>query len=117
MLKRLVFVLGILLYLSFQASAQGTVYGAPTDKVLHFTFGHIIATSSSAALHKLGVDNAYWYGLGIGITAGIVKEMIDSKADPNDAYATFVGAASGAIIMYIPIRSEKRLKKKKAVSF
>ena len=116
MLKRLVFVLGVLLYLSFQASAQGTVYGAPTDKVLHFTFGHIIATSSSAALHQLGVENAHWYGLGIGITAGIVKEMIDSKADPNDAYATFAGAAVGAIVISIPIRKQKK-KKLTTVSF
>lgn len=109
-------VLGVLLYLSLQSAAQSTVYGVPTDKVLHFTIGHIITTGSSAAFHQLGVENAHWYGLGVGIAAGIVKEMIDAKADPNDAYATFAGAITGAVVIYIPIRDDRR-KKKKTLSY
>lgn len=38
--------------------------------------------------------------------------MIDTKADPNDAYVTFAGAAVGAVVISIPIRREKKKKQK-----
>lgn len=52
-------VVVVLLHLSLQSAAQNTVYGVPTDKVLHFTIGNIIATSSAAAFHQLGVEDAH----------------------------------------------------------
>lgn len=110
-------VVVVLLYLSLQSAAQNTVYGVPTDKVLHFTIGNIITTSSAAALNQFGVENAHWYGLGVGVAAGIIKEVIDTKADPNDAYATFAGAAVGAVVIYIPIRREKKKKRQKNILY
>ena len=116
MLKRLVFVLGVLLYLSFQASAQGTVYGAPTDKVLHFTTGFMISATTGAIVNELGVKKPHVYALCAGIAAGIIKEAIDSRPDPMDAYATIGGAFMGTIVIDLPIRKQKK-KKLNTVSF
>lgn len=68
----------------------------------------MIATTTGAVMHELGVKHPHLYGLGAGIAAGIIKEIIDSKADPNDAYATAGGAVMGTIVIYLPMRKKRR---------
>lgn len=80
----------------------------PTDKMLHFGAGYIIATGTAAALHYRGVRNADVWGFGAGVAAGVIKELIDDRPDPADAYATMWGALAGSIVISIPIYDNKR---------
>jgi hypothetical protein len=76
----------------------------PQDKALHFTTGFMISATTGVLLNEAGVKHPHLYGLGAGIAAGIIKELIDSKADPNDAYATAGGAIMGTIVIFLPTR-------------
>ncbi len=81
---------------------------------MHLGAGYIIATGTAAALHYRGVRNADLWGFGAGVAAGVIKELIDDRPDPADAYATMWGAMVGSIIISIPIYNEKRYDKKRS---
>ena len=73
----------------------------------------MITVSTGAVMDELGVKHPHLYGLGAGIAAGIIKELIDSKADPYDAYATAGGAIMGTIVIYLPIKESNARSKSK----
>lgn len=98
----------VLLINCLQSATAQTLPTIPTDKILHFGAGYVIASGTAAVLHYRGVRNADLWGLGAGMAAGVVKELIDNQADPSDAYATFWGAAVGAVVISIPIYDTKR---------
>ena len=80
----------------------------PTDKLLHLSAGYVISSSTTAILHNKGVKDAELCGIAAGFAAGIIKELIDDRPDPVDAYATMVGSVIGAAIITIPINGKSR---------
>ena len=104
----------VLLLSCLHSGTAQTLPTIPPDKMLHFGAGYVIASGTAAALHYRGVKNADLWGLGAGVAAGVIKELIDDRADPADAYATMWGALVGSIVISIPIHNEKRYDKKRS---
>ena len=80
----------------------------PTDKLLHLSAGYVISTTTTATLHYHGVKNPELWGIAAGFAAGIIKEIIDDRPDPADAYATMIGSVIGGALITIPINGKKR---------
>lgn len=75
------------------------------DKKLHFRWGCIISL-------LIGLDNPL-YGLSVGVTAGIAKEVYDyynyGLFDKYDMYYTWAGAVIGiCLCMIAQIKSYER---------
>lgn len=103
----------VLLLNCWHSATAQTLPTIPTDKMLHFGAGYVIASGTAAALHYRGVKNADLWGLGAGVAAGVIKELIDDRPDPADAYATMWGAFAGAVVISIPINNERRNDKRR----
>jgi len=80
--------------------------------MLHLSAGYVISTGTTAVLYNHGVKDADLWGIAAGFAAGIIKELIDDRPDPADAYATMVGAVIGAAIITIPINGKGRHSKR-----
>lgn len=81
-----------------------TLYPNQDDKLLHFYAGDIIGAGGMLVSYyglKLNKDKSVLIGLGLGVLAGIAKEIYDSQhpdkhvKDKNDAFATFMGTGLG----------------------
>ena len=87
------------------------------DKVKHFAVGTALSGASSFAALQFGADKkeAFIIGFGIGMAAGIAKEVYDmetGKGTPStaDMLWTIAGAAVGSVSVSITIkeRAERR---------
>lgn len=89
------------LLMLFLLTASLNAFEVQRDKVYHFAAGTLIASGTTFAASKMGFKHPRLYGLAAGILAGIGKELYDKRhpkshsCDPNDAYATFLGASVG----------------------
>lgn len=91
----------------------------PADKQLHLIAG--AATSLSTHIAKQvftgNQKNAFWYGAGASLLAGVGKELYDqskgAKFDVKDVAATF----AGGILISLPIEILKRRKSNKKKLF
>jgi hypothetical protein len=93
------------------------ISSAQVDKMLHFSAGYIISTAATASLHHRGVRNSELWGIAAGFAAGILKELVDDRPDPADAYATMIGSVIGAAVISIPINEKNRHSKRIPVEF
>ena len=93
-------------------SLSGQSQTIATDKLLHLSAGYVISTTTTATLHHYGVKDPELWGIAAGFAAGIIKEIIDDRPDPVDAYATMVGSVIGAAIITIPINGKGRYSKR-----
>ena len=101
-----------ILLLSMGCSLSAKSQTTPTDKLLHLSAGYVISSGTTAILHNKGVKNPELWGIAAGFAAGIIKELIDDRPDPVDAYATMVGSVVGAAIITIPINGKSRHSKR-----
>ena len=83
-----------------------------TDKLLHLSAGYVISTTTTSTLHHYGVKDPELWGIAAGFAAGIIKEIIDDRPDPIDAYATMVGSVIGAAVITIPINGKNKYSKR-----
>jgi len=84
----------------------------PTDKLLHLSAGYVISSGTTATLRYHGVKNPELWGIAAGFAAGIVKELVDDRPDPADAFSTMVGSVIGAAVITIPLNGKKRASKR-----
>ena len=92
--------------------SASTIYGQ-MDKYLHAGAGYVISSSSAAYLRSNNVKHAEWYGFGLGVLAGIGKEVYDYKsgrgqAEWGDAVATIYGSMFGAVTIRMAISGKPR---------
>ena len=100
----LVMIFLLLLILS-QVGRSQTI---ATDKLLHLSAGYVISTGTTATLRYHGVKNPELWGIAAGFAAGIIKEVIDTRPDPADAYATMWGAMIGGVVITMPIHGKDK---------
>lgn len=101
-------ILIIILSLPLFGSAQ-----IQPDKVKHFAVGTTLAGASSFAALQLGADKkeAFIIGFGVGMAAGIAKEVYDMESGNGtpstaDMLWTIAGAAVGSVSVSITIKGK-----------
>jgi uncharacterized protein YfiM (DUF2279 family) len=82
---------------------------AQYDKVQHFTAGSVISGLTTLSLKELGLSkrNSILIGFGAGVSAGIAKELYDTKHGTvsfKDAMWTAVGSGLSSVTLTLTIK-------------
>lgn len=103
-----------LLIVLVMAMGYGAVAQVALDKQKHFAAGATISAISYGMAYDLTENNnkSIWAGVTMSVTAGVVKETIDSKQpgnrfDPYDLLATTLGGITVGITIKLSKRNEK----------
>jgi len=80
----------------------------PTDTQLHIGGTYIISsfTTSYVFSKTKNKKKAMWIGFGVGITAGVVKEIYDIRHGGDqaiDIVGDFIGSSLGCLVVTIPL--------------
>lgn len=116
-MKQILLVILVLISINLSAQKEERIPGVlQTDKQLHFAAGYVISTTMAACLDGSDIKHAEWWGVAVGVAAGIYKEVVlDRKGDVKDFYATAIGAAVGGVTMRIPFIKIRKLEKEKKI--
>ena len=69
------------------------------DKLKHFAFSYLITSGSAAAARTVtGRDESVLIGAGVGLLAGITKELYDKKSNRSSSFKDLIWDAAGVAI-------------------
>ena len=98
----------LILILCVDVSAQELTLYTYDDKQLHMGATYVISSLTTAYVFKRTQNKrkAMWIGFGMGMTAGIAKELWDiehGNCQYGDIVADLIGSTLGCLVITIPL--------------
>ena len=90
-----------ILFISINLNAQD--FGL-TDTQLHIGATYVISSvTTSYVFNKTNnKKKAMLIGFGTGMTAGVIKELVDERMENKDVLGNIIGSALGCVVVTIP---------------
>ena len=76
----------------------------PTDVQLHIGATYIISSVATSYMLNKTCDKqkAIMFGIGVGLAAGVIKELADKRIQNKDLAGNLLGSIAGSIVVTIP---------------
>ena len=98
-MKTVILLLGLILF-TLKSSFTQTIRTYEKDRLIHFSTGIMVSVVCSEIYykHKKNKKEAVLFGIGMGILAGLTKEIYDSTGRGNSNMKDFLWTATGSTL-------------------